>query len=69
MKLQARNFVVRNPETIDITMFFKKFCIATRTNKKAPNLGSGLSCWLCGEEDLNSTAVRRRQTKPQWGFA
>ena len=33
MKLQARNFVVRKPETIDITMFFKKFCIATRTNK------------------------------------
>ena len=31
MKLQARNFVVRKPETIDITMFFKKFCIATRT--------------------------------------
>ena len=30
MKLQARNFVVRKPETIDITMFFKKFCIATR---------------------------------------
>ena len=35
MKLQARNFVVRKPETIDITMFFKKFCIATRTMKKA----------------------------------
>lgn len=34
MKLQARNFVVRKPETIDITMFFKKFCIATRTSKK-----------------------------------
>ena len=34
MKLQARNFVVRKPETIDITMFFKKFCIATRTKKK-----------------------------------
>ena len=33
MKLQARNFVVRKPETIDITMFFKKFCIATRTIK------------------------------------
>ena len=33
MKLQARNFVVRKPETIDITMFFKKFCIATRTSK------------------------------------
>jgi len=33
MKLQARNFVVRKPETIDITMFFKKFCIATRTRK------------------------------------
>ena len=33
MKLQARNFVVRKPETIDITMFFKKFCIATRTTK------------------------------------
>ena len=31
MKLQARNFVVRKPETIDISMFFKKFCIATRT--------------------------------------
>ena len=35
MKLQARNFVVRKPETIDITMFFKKFCIATRTKNKA----------------------------------
>ena len=35
MKLQARNFVVRKPETIDITMFFKKFCIATRTSKKS----------------------------------
>ena len=34
MKLQARNFVVRKPETIDITMFFKKFCIATRTIEK-----------------------------------
>lgn len=34
MKLQARNFVVRKPETIDITMFFKKFCIATRTIPK-----------------------------------
>lgn len=34
MKLQARNFVVRKPETIDITMFFKKFCIATRTKGK-----------------------------------
>lgn len=34
MKLQARNFVVRKPETIDITVFFKKFCIATRTTKK-----------------------------------
>ena len=33
MKLQARNFAVQKPETIDITMFFKKFCIATRTNK------------------------------------
>ena len=33
MKLQARNFVVRKPETIDITMFFKKFCIATRTTE------------------------------------
>ena len=38
MKLQARNFVVRKPETIDITMFFKKFCIATRTNEEAPSL-------------------------------
>lgn len=36
MKLQARNFVVRKPETIDITMFFKKFCIATRTTEKSP---------------------------------
>ena len=46
MKLQARNFVVRKPETIDITMFFKKFCIATRT--KASNLGSRLFCWCVG---------------------
>ena len=35
MKLKARNFVVRKPETIDITAFFKKFCIATRTKQKA----------------------------------
>ena len=35
MKLQARNFVVRKPEIIDITMFFKKFCIATRTNESS----------------------------------
>ena len=34
------------------TMVFKKCCITTRTNKKAPNLGSGLSCWFCCEEDL-----------------
>ena len=34
MKLQTRSFVVRKPETIDITAFFKKFCIATRTKKK-----------------------------------
>ena len=40
MKLQARNFVVRKPETIDITMFFKKFCIATRTK---PNSLKALS--------------------------
>ena len=31
MKLQARNFVVRKPKTVDITVFFKKFCIASRT--------------------------------------
>lgn len=37
MKLQARNFVVRKPETIDITMFFKKFCIATRTKSSVHN--------------------------------
>jgi len=35
MKLQTRSFVVRKPETIDITAFFKKFCIATRTKQKA----------------------------------
>lgn len=39
MKLQARNFVVRKPETIDITMFFKKFCIATRTMKRPVFVG------------------------------
>ena len=39
MKLQARNFVVRKPETIDITMFFKKFCIATRTKKEGHSYG------------------------------
>jgi len=33
MKLQTRSFVVRKPETIDITAFFKKFCIATRTKE------------------------------------
>lgn len=32
MKIQTRSFVARKPETIDITAFFKKFCIATRTN-------------------------------------
>lgn len=31
MKIQTRSFVARKPETIDITAFFKKFCIATRT--------------------------------------
>lgn len=35
MKLQARNFVVRKPKTVDITVFFKKFCIATRTIEKS----------------------------------
>lgn len=35
MKLQARNFVVQKPETVDITAFFKKFCIAIRTIEKA----------------------------------
>ena len=35
MKLQTRSFVARKPETIDITVFFKKFCITTRTMKKA----------------------------------
>lgn len=34
MKLQTRSFVVRKPETIDITAFFKKFCIATRTTPR-----------------------------------
>ena len=43
MKLQARNFVVRKPETIDITMFFKKFCIATRTKKGPYTMCMGLS--------------------------
>ena len=47
MKLQARNFVVRKPETIDITMFFKKFCIATRTKKESP-LGGSLF-WYPGD--------------------
>lgn len=42
MKLQARNFVVRKPETIDITMFFKKFCIATRTKKARKQMLSSL---------------------------
>ena len=30
----ARKEVVRKPKTVDITGFFKKFCIATRTTKK-----------------------------------
>ena len=34
MKIQTRSFVARKPETIDITAFFKKFCIATRTIRK-----------------------------------
>lgn len=46
MKLQARNFVVRKPETIDITMFFKKFCIATRTKRNESRLGSFLFHFL-----------------------
>ena len=33
MKLQARIFVVRKPKTVDITAFFKKFCITTHTTK------------------------------------
>lgn len=33
MKLQARKSVVRKPKTVEITGFFKKFCIATRTTK------------------------------------
>ena len=46
MKLQARNFVVRKPKTVDITVFFKKFCIATRTKigstpRGAANFGAG----------------------------
>ena len=44
MKLQARNFVVRKPETIDITMFFKKFCIATRTTSEQSKLCSVFLC-------------------------
>ena len=44
MKLQARNFVVRKPETIDITMFFKKFCIATRTKKGQRPTGALPGC-------------------------
>ena len=47
MKLQARNFVVRKPETIDITMFFKKFCIATRTKKEETHVRVPLLFW-CG---------------------
>ena len=35
MKLQTRSFVARKPETIDITAFFKKFCITTRTIEKS----------------------------------
>ena len=38
MKLQARNFVVRKPKTVDITVFFKKFCIATRTKNPLKSL-------------------------------
>ena len=46
MKLQARNFVVRKPETIDITMFFKKFCIATRTTSEQSPLCSDVLLFL-----------------------
>ncbi len=42
MKLKARNFVVRKPETIDITAFFKKFCIASRTKKARKQMLSSL---------------------------
>lgn len=46
MKLQARNFVVRKPKTVDITVFFKKFCIATRTKKARKQVLSSLFIML-----------------------
>ena len=46
MKLQARNFVVRKPKTVDITVFFKKFCIATRTKKARKQMLSSLFIML-----------------------
>lgn len=68
MKLQARNFVVRKPETIDITMFFKKFCIATRTKQKHRSVSRyGVFVWSCGEEGLNRAAHRSAQSTPQCG--
>lgn len=61
MKLQARNFVVRKPETINITMFFKKFCIATRTIK-TPDFytksGAFLTFWR-----------KMGRSKMPWGIA
>ena len=56
-----------SPETVDITGFFEKFCIAIRTKRKAPNLGSGLFVWSCGEEDLNRATVPQRRGKLSCG--
>ena len=44
-------FLFGCPKTIDITGFFKKFCIATRTNKKGRQKGV-LFCWSAGERIL-----------------
>jgi len=39
MKLKQEKMLSESPKTIDITGFFKKFCIATRTTKKTAHLG------------------------------
>lgn len=67
MKLQARNFVVLNSETIDITMFFKKFCIATRTIRKALETARFQGFFFCRRASEKRAANGRK--KPTCGAA
>lgn len=72
MKLQARNFVVRKPETIDITMFFKKFCIATRTissiHKGFDFMNTRFFCIHCLETLYDAIFVFLKSAKQFCGF-